>query len=86
MTLAIVDKAAAEVFPRAVRQRAQAAASAPKARAPSGRRTQLALAGLALLGVAGIGVAIWLSQQGPTAVAGGPVAVAVASDCDRGWP
>lgn len=78
VTLAIVDKAAAEVFPRAVRQRAQAAASAPKARAPSGRRTQLALAGLALLGVAGIGVAIWLSQQGPTAAAGGPVAVAAA--------
>ena len=28
--------------------------------------------------VAGVGVAIWLSQQGPTAAAGGPVAVAAA--------
>ena len=78
VTLAIVDKAAAEVFPRAVRQRAQAAAKAPAARKPAGRRTQLALAGLALLGVAGVGVAIWLSQQGPTTVASGPVTEAAA--------
>ena len=78
VTLAIVDKAAAEVFPRAVRQRAQAAASAPKARAPSGRRTQLALAGLALLGVAGVGAAIWLFQAGHTKAERVPVAVAAA--------
>lgn len=76
VTVAIVDKAAAEVFPRLARQRAQAAASAPAARAPSGRRTQLALAGLALLGVAGVGAAVWLSQQAGGTTAHGPVAVA----------
>ena len=76
VTVAIVDKAAAEVFPRLARQRAQAAASAPAAPPPAGRRTQLALAGLALVGVAGVGVAVWLSQQARGTAASGPVAVA----------
>lgn len=76
VTVAIVDKAAAEVFPRLARQRAQAAISAPATRPPAGRRTQMALAGLALLGVAGVGAAVWLFQQARGNVAQGPVAVA----------
>lgn len=71
----IVDKAAAEVFPRLARQRAKAAANPPSARTTADRRTQLILAGLALAGMAGMGAAVWLQQQSGDARAQRPVAV-----------
>ena len=76
VNVAIVDKAAAEVFPRLARQRAKAAASTAPARATPGRRTQLVLASLAVVGVAGVGAALWLQQQSGEARAQRPAAVA----------
>lgn len=74
VTVAIVDKAASEVFPRLARQRAKAAASPPPTRATPGRRTQVALAGLALAGMTGMGAALWLQHQAGEARAQRPAA------------
>ncbi|MDX9843770.1 MAG: AAA family ATPase [Aquabacterium sp.] len=75
VTVAIVDKAASEVFPRLARQRAKAAASPPPTRATPGRRTQVVLASLALVGMAGMGAALWLQHQAGDARAQRPVAM-----------
>ena len=72
VSVAIVDKAAAEVFPRLARQQVKAAAvSIKKADKRAGRNVHRVLAGLALVGLAGMGAALWLHQR-----AGAPVAVA----------
>lgn len=80
VNVAIVDKAAAEVFPRAARQRALAAAQSSKARAPATRRMPWVWGGLAALGLTGVGAALWLQQsQAPRAASGAVPQVALAA-------